>query len=163
MSHLHRCMCGCWWSFSVSSSSVGSSKTSLNISSTVIWYSSSERDDRWQRRSHLWIKFSRRKAMNRLTQIIAETSHQVTKYNFDHGDEYLENASKNTCQLFTVITSHRVTNAAAKSSKLFGQYSSCSNVPHLRVALEDVMLTALKLPTGTTAPLNSTMPIIANV
>lgn len=27
------------------------------MSSTVLWYSISERDSRWQRRSHLWIKF----------------------------------------------------------------------------------------------------------
>lgn len=34
--HLHSCRCGWWLSFSISSSSVGSSRTSLNKSSTVI-------------------------------------------------------------------------------------------------------------------------------
>lgn len=54
--HLHSCRCGWRLSFSTSSSSVGSSRTSLKGSSSVISEvssSSSVRGCRWLRRSHL--------------------------------------------------------------------------------------------------------------
>lgn len=54
--HLHSCRCGWRLSFSTSSSSVGSSRTALKGSSSVISEvssSSSVRDCKWLRRSHL--------------------------------------------------------------------------------------------------------------
>lgn len=76
--------------------------------------------------SHFAMKWSRIKAMNKLTDITTDTTHHITKYNWDASLTRLEYASRNTPQLFTTMTSQRTTKDDAKSLKLFAQYCNCS-------------------------------------